>query len=221
MRGRTWALGVTAAAVVAAGAVVAVLTLGGSSGSRAPLSLKVFARAQTAADRAAFTRRQASLGSRLVPASARVAQTAPWGSPILLVRLAPHRQSISANHPRSVASFVLAWDQSVTATPQSFLPDGVVTESHAGGASVPPPGITAKRIATRIVVVVPNEVAQVRFAYPDGGPAKTVTVHGNVAAVQFAQPCCVLEPEMTWYSEGGSVLRRELTTPGALTRFSD
>jgi hypothetical protein len=213
-------LGAIAAAVVAACALATVLALG-SGGSRPPLPLNVFARPQTAADRLAFTRRRADLDLRSEPASPRVAETAPWGSQILLVLLARRGHSIGANRTRGSASFMLVWDKNISATPQAQVADGDVTESHAGGASFPPPGITAKRIATRIVVVVPNDVARVGFAYPDGGPAQTVTVHGNIAAAQFAQPCCVLEPEMTWYSAAGSVLRRELTTPGALTRFGD
>jgi hypothetical protein len=218
MRGWRSVLAAIVALLVAAGGLLAVLTLGGSRSAR---ELNVFNRPQTATDRAAFARRRTDLGPRVVPASARIAETAPWGSPILLVRLNRQGQSISANAPRSAASFVLAWDQNVTADPQALLAGGIVTAAHAGGASFPPSGVTAKRIATRIVIVVPNQVARVRFAYPDHGPAQTVTVHGNVAAVQFAQPCCVLEPEMTWYSAAGSVLRRKLTTPGSLTRFSD
>jgi hypothetical protein len=218
MRGWRWVLAAGTTVLVAAGALVAVLTL---SGSRSALALNVFTRPQTAADRAAFARRRTGLGPRLVPASARIAETAPWGNPILLVRLNRQGQTKSAEAARSAASFVLAWDQNVTADPQALLADGLVTAAHAGGASFPPSGVTAKRIATRIVIVVPKQVARVRFVYPDRGPARTVTVHGNVAAVQFAQPCCVVVPEMTWYSAGGSVLRRQLATPDALTRFGD
>ena len=222
MRRRTWVLGAIAAAVVAAGALVTVLALGsGRSHGSPPLPLDVFARPQTAADRAAFMRQRAELDPGSELGSARVAETAPWGSQILLVLRARQGQSVSANRTRGSALFLLNWGQAATGTVQAQVSGGYVTESHAGGASFPPPGITAKRIATRIVVIVPNDVARVRFAYPEGGPAQTVTVHGNIAAAQFPQPCCVIEPEMTWYSAKGSVLGRQLTTPADVTEFGD
>jgi hypothetical protein len=59
---------------------------------------------------------------------------------------------------------------------------------------------------TRLILVVPDGVHRVKFAFPS--QAETVVVHGNVAAVQADEPCCTGQPALIWYGANGGVIKR-------------
>lgn len=218
MRTRVMAI-MGATALVVAAVVVAVLLLTSGSGADASsrLPLSVFARPQTGADRAAYARARAGLLKGVGDVSAgsvRMARMTPWGQPVLLAL----GRGESASQPATV--FSVAWDGEVVGAPLSSVAGtGWALEASRGGAYYAPAGVRAPAPFTRIVVLVPNGVARIRFAYPEGGPTRTVPVIGNVAAVQFPRPCCVLEPEMIWYSSGGSVVGHGLVTPTSRWRL--
>jgi hypothetical protein len=219
---------VGAALLIVAEAVTAVLLLsaGSSAGERTRLPLAVFVRPQTAADRTWWARERHGLlkgfGGPTAPASMRFAQRTPRGDPVFVLLQRGHTHGSCRSAARRPATpFWLAWSGEVSGAPlPDVSDDGYASTSSSGGDYYPPPGVTAPAAVTRMVVLVANGVARVRFAYPAGGPSTTVPVIGNTAAVQFREPCCVLEPEMTWYSSGGSVVGRHLLGTTSLSQMA-
>jgi hypothetical protein len=221
MRTREMIGGAALIAAAAAAAVVLLLASGGGGGAGKRLPLAVFTRPQTAADRAAYAQARhgelKGFGGRAAPASLRVARTTPWGQRVFVLLDRDHDRRSDPANPN--ASFWLAWAGDVAGAPMSSAP-GWTAYASSGGAYYPPPGVRAPVAISRFVVLVPNDVARVRFTYPDGGPSRTVPAIGNTVAVQFRRPCCVLTPEMTWFSSGGSVIGRHLLRPNTGRRIA-
>jgi hypothetical protein len=207
--------------LIAAAITVWLIVLNSSRGSGGAkhLPLAVFFRAQTSSDAVWWERERRTvlkgLGrGKVVPPSFRSAQTTPWGTPVFVDL---DRQSTT--DPST--PFTLAWSSTQAGAPLSAVSDGgFATAVSSGGAYFPPPGVDARSAVTRFVLLVPNHVARIRFAYAGAGPSRTVRVRGNVAAVQFRQPCCVIEPEMTWYAADGSVIGHHQVNVSSLGRLA-
>jgi hypothetical protein len=225
-RTRTLIAGTALLIAAAAVTVGLLLSAGSNAGETKQLPLTVFARSQTATDRAWWARERHGLlkgfGGPTAPASMRFAQRTPWGDPVFVLLQRGHTHGTDTSAVRRPSTpFWLAWSGEVAGAPLSDVADGgFASASSSGGDYYPPPGVKAPAAVTRMVVLVPNGVARVRFAYPSGRPSATVPVIGSTAAVQFRVPCCVLEPEMTWYSSGGSVVGRHLVSTTSLSHMA-
>lgn len=175
--------------------------------------LGVLRRPQTAADR----RAQRWLGAWRNPAttepgSVRIARLLPWGARAVVAIVRPTRQQ-----PGGLA--LVAGNAGVRCcgphTPG--IAQGAMTLSF-GAQSVTNGGWTW------VLVVVPDGVTRVSFAWSRTSPSKRVdlmTTHrlpviGNVAAAQLPIACCATTPVMTWYTASGRVVF-DGTAVGAVT----
>jgi hypothetical protein len=156
----------------------------------------------------------------------RYATTTPWGEKLYLVPYRPltaaemtaRARRFPAGPPstreRSETLGVMSrggggggGDAATVEAGQVMQIDGA-GRSFAGGST-----------RTRFILVVPDGVARVEFSFPPqtiaaGGPvyrrslAVTVSVHGNIAAVQVNRECCAGLPALIWYGPAGRVLKR-------------
>lgn len=167
--------------------------------------LGVLRRPQTAADRRALRHSHvldpaglAPAGTKIDPASGRLATITPWHAPVLVV-LVDH-----VRVPRGGPGLLLSTGigAGCCSSPAEVAASGDVSyETHSG-----PPAVT------RVYAVVPDGVARVAFhaATARGGRRTTISagVHGNVAAAQTPGPCCAgWSPFMTWYAADGRVIK--------------
>ena len=172
----------------------------------------------------------AFLGTPDVALIRRAAQT-PWGPVYLIPELpltARRRAAVERRVARSSGARV-ARQLAAIRRPAGgmFILDGgggccsTAAEVRAGEASVGGGGTRPDGASyAQVVVVVPDGVARVAFAFPASRsytrtgaivrhPASTITatVHGNVAWAQVSRLCCDQVP-MIWYAANGKVIKR-------------
>jgi hypothetical protein len=156
----------------------------------------------------------------------RLATTTPWGEKLYLV---PFRPPTAADLAAVARRF-----PGLASRPSSRSETVGIMSMGAGGGGADAAGVEAGGVMemdgagrsfaggstqTRYILLVPDGVARVEFYFPPraiavGGPvyhhslAVTVTVHGNIAAVQVDRQCCAGQPALIWYGADGRVIRQ-------------